>query len=97
MFKNWEKHSTYAQYSKNVTTLAFQFLCAISNSRMFPRIVGRVLNSQTKEESESRDVEISLSPEQPHVHLNLGVEVTAVLLGAVLLLVTVLSHLANGI
>ena len=36
------------------------------------------LNLQAKEESESWDVEVPLGPEQPHVHLDLSVEVGSV-------------------
>jgi hypothetical protein len=43
------------------------------------------LNLQAKEESKYRDVEVPLSPEQPHVHLDLSVKVTPVGVLAVLL------------
>ena len=50
---------------------------------------------QAKEESESRDVEVPLSPEEPHVHLDLGVEVGPVSVLAALLVFTVLLHFSD--
>jgi hypothetical protein len=52
---------------------------------------------QAKEESESRNVEVPLSPEEPHVHLDLSVQVGAVRVLTRLLFVAVLPHLADGI
>ncbi len=56
----------------------------IMYSLVFPSLLAAFLvwvlddNLQTEEESKSGNVEVPLSPEESHVHLDLGVEVASV-------------------